>query len=71
MTAGNAGEGTPLFDDPDGEPVNFDQTVWENIFPTEPVQVVPVIQETLTVEPTLAPVTSTVTSLTGILGGGF
>ena len=69
MTWGNSGEDTPLFDDPDTEPANFDQTVWENIFPTEPVQVVPV-QENL-LQPILSPVTSTVTSVTGLLGGGF
>ena len=69
MTWGNSGEDTPLFDDPDTEPANFDQTVWENIFPTDPVQVVPV-QENL-LQPILSPVTSTVTSVTGFLGGGF
>ncbi len=69
MTWGNSGEDTPLFDDPDTEPANFDQTVWENIFPTDPVQVVPV-QENL-LQPILSPVTSTVTSVTGLLGGGF
>jgi len=63
LTWGNSGEDTPLFDDPDGEPANFDQTVWENIFPVEPVQVVPAPEESLIVQPT-----QTVTSL---LGGGL
>jgi serine protease AprX len=31
-TWGNSGTDTPLFDDPDGEPANFDQTVWESLF---------------------------------------
>jgi serine protease AprX len=64
MTWGNSGEDTPLFEDPDAPPPNFDATVWENIFPTEPLQVLSG-EETV-----LSPVT-TVTSPTGILGGGF
>jgi hypothetical protein len=65
MTWGNSGEDTPLFDNPDSEPANFDATVWEDIFPAEPIAVVPVVEETI------VPITSTVTSVTGILGGGF
>ena len=65
MTWGNSGEETPLFDDPDAEPANFDNTVWESLFGVEPVQVLPI-------EPTVQPLTNTVTSsVTGILGGGF
>ena len=69
MTWGNSGEDVPLFDDPEGEPQNFDQTVWENIFPSEPIEVAPATQETLNVEPIVEPVSTTVEL--GILGGGF
>jgi serine protease AprX len=59
LTWGNSGEDTPLFDDPMSVPANFDQTVWESIFPMEPI-VVPAA-----VTNPLAPVTG------GLLGGGF
>ena len=73
LTWGNSGEDTPLFDDPDQEPMNFDQTVWESLFTAEPVVVAPATEETLTVEPILATETTstTDTSITGVLGGGF
>ncbi len=58
MTWGNSGEDTPLFDDPDGAPANFDQTVWENIFPVESL-----------IQP-LEPVTAPLAPLTGGLPGG-
>jgi hypothetical protein len=70
MTWGNSGEDPPLFDDPDGEPLNFDQTVWENIFPAELI-LTPVLEETPIVEPTAEPVTTTLETVTGILGGGL
>ncbi|MGH7215320.1 MAG: hypothetical protein ACREIT_11210, partial [Tepidisphaeraceae bacterium] len=35
MTWGNSGEDAPLFDDPNAAPANFDQTVWESIFPLD------------------------------------
>ena len=70
MTWGNSGEDAQLFDDPTGQPMNFDETVWDDIFTTEALEVEsttePVVQE-----PATEPVTSTVTSVTGILGGGF
>ena len=63
MTWGTSGEDAPLFDDPIAEPVNFDQTVFENLFST-PLVTAPVSeQNTLT-----QPITSTL-GLVGILGG--
>lgn len=59
------GESTPLFDDPSAEPVNFDSTVWDNLFgpaildPLEPVAATTVATEE----------TTTTTSLLGGLGG--
>jgi hypothetical protein len=70
ITWGTSGEDTPLFDDPNGAPDNFDQTVWANIFQDVPV-VMPVSEPVFTTTSPLAPVTSTVTSVKGILGGGF
>ena len=69
LTWGNSGADTLLFDDPDGEPTNFDQTVWESLFQTEPA-IVPASQETLTVEPTIEPANAIVT-VSGVVEGGF
>jgi hypothetical protein len=71
MTWGNSGEDPPLFDDPDGEPVNFDQTVFDDLFPSEPVVTEPVSGgsdggSTGETSP-IAPITDAV--VTGILGG--
>jgi serine protease AprX len=63
LTWGNSGEETPLFDDPDSAPVNYDQTAWTTIFQSEPVQVV-AAPTTTTI---LAPVTSTLSG--GLFGG--
>ena len=72
LTWGNSGEDAPLFDDPNGEPVNYDHTIWENIFPVESVAVVDTVESSVVeaVDPVLAPVTFTISS-TGLLGGGF
>jgi serine protease AprX len=59
ITWGNSGEDTPLFDDPEAEPANFDQTVWENIFPVEPIEVVPPVP------------TPSAPGAGGLLGGGL
>ena len=69
LTWGNSGADAPLFDDPDAEPTNFDQTVWESLFQTEPA-IAPASQETLTVEPTIEPASSIVT-VSGVVEGGF
>jgi hypothetical protein len=66
VTWGNSGEDPPLFDDPNGAPMNFDQTPWTKLFTTEPVAVVPMPQTNTSIQP----VTSTVTSV-AIAGGGF
>ncbi|MGH9310091.1 MAG: S8 family peptidase [Vicinamibacterales bacterium] len=69
-TWGNSGEDTPLFDDPNGVPADFDQTVWEVIFPSETVEVVPAEETSAPLEPvtqTLTPVTAPLTG--GLLGG--
>ena len=66
VTWGNSGEDPPLFDDPDGEPQSFDQTVWDDIFPTEPVQVAPVAEENVIAEPVTSTI-KTVFSLGGVL----
>jgi serine protease AprX len=65
LTWGTSGEDTPLFDDPNGTPENFDQTVWESLFVTEPVTGVPVADQNLLVEPTLTMTTTT------LVGGGL
>jgi serine protease AprX len=36
VTWGNSGEPTPLFDDPDAPPAEFDSSVWENLFEPPP-----------------------------------
>jgi hypothetical protein len=51
VTWGNSGEDAPLFDDPNGEPQNFDATVWDDIIGYEPAQTVPVAEETVILEP--------------------
>ena len=61
ITWGNRGEDGPLFDDPDDAPVNYDRTVWEDIFPVEPIDAdrAPVAEESI------APLSP----LTALLGG--
>jgi serine protease AprX len=59
LTWGNSGEDAALFEDPNGAPENFDQTVWENIFQDVPVVIPPSTTQTNL----LAPVTN-------LLGGG-
>lgn len=56
ITWGNSGETPPLFDNPEGQAANFDQTIWVNLFRIDSVG---------------APVTSAVGSTTRIVGGGF
>jgi hypothetical protein len=60
-TWGNSGEDAPLFDDPLSEPVNFDQTVFENLFTAPPVTAP--VSDTPT-----QPIASTA-GVVGILGG--
>ena len=67
MTWGNSGEDAPLFDDPNGEPQNFDATVWDDIFGYEPAQIVPLAEETVILEP----LTPSVVESTIILGGAL
>ena len=64
LTWGTAGEETRLFDDPNGVPVNFDETVWDSLFVVEPIAVLPVEENTL-VQPV-----STMTTTT-LVGGGL
>jgi serine protease AprX len=63
LTWGNSGEDAPLFDDPIGAPVNFDQTVFQSLFGEPLVSVPPAEQNLLT-----QPVSSTLNVL-GISGG--
>jgi serine protease AprX len=70
MTWGNSGEDAQLFDDPSGEPMNFDETVWEDVFTTESLEVAPSAGPAVQ-EPATEAVTSTVRAVRGILGGGF
>ena len=63
MTWGTSGEDAPLFDDPIAEPVTFDQTVFENLFPS-PLVTAPVSEENSVTQP----ITSTL-GVVGILGG--
>ena len=63
---GTSSTATPLYEDPEGEPVNYDQTVWESIFPADSIEVAPVAEEPTVVEPVLSTVTST-----SLIGGGF
>jgi serine protease AprX len=60
-TWGNSGEETPLFDNPETEPVTFDSTIFDDIFgtsavvaPAEPVGVIP----------------AATTTISSLLGGG-
>lgn len=71
VTWGNSGEDTPLFDDPESEPVNFDATSFESLFdPTtqEPSSTTATPPATSSTTSTTTTVTNTVT---GILGGGL
>ena len=60
LTWGNSGEDAPLFDDPIGEPANFDETVFESLFQVEPV--------TAPATTIIEPVTTTLGGVVGILG---
>ena len=62
VTWGTAGDETPLYDDPDGAPANFDATVWENLFG-------PVVLDTF--DTTTAPAPTTTTTPAGGIGGIF
>jgi hypothetical protein len=53
-----------MFEDPNGAPVNYDQTPWENIFPAPPVDVK---QESQPVLP--PPVTPVINQIGTIVGG--
>ena len=71
VTWGNSGEDTPLFDDPVGQPANFDATVFDSLFvvPSQESSSTTATQPaTSSTTTTLTTVTSTVT---GILGGGL
>ena len=70
ITWGNSGEDTPLFDDPDGAPANFDATVWESVFSSDPILVGSTSSEVVTSAPLLEPATLTITA-TGLLAGGL
>ena len=67
---GGSGEDAPLFDDPDGAPVNFDQTVWDSLFGTEPVGS-GLVSETSTNAGPAAQLFANATSVTAFSGGGF
>jgi serine protease AprX len=67
LTWGNSGEDTPLFDDPNSVPDNFDATVWSNIFPVDPI-VTPAPTTTTTSGSLLQAPVKTVTN---VLGGGL
>jgi serine protease AprX len=72
MTWGNSGEDSPLFDDPEGSPVNYDNTIWEALFQEEPVQAVTTsTTSTATTSSATSTTTTTVTTTTGLIGGGF
>jgi hypothetical protein len=63
LTWGNSGEDAPLFDDPIAAPVNFDSTVFQNLFGEPLLTVAPAEQDLL-----MQPLSSTF-NLVGISGG--
>jgi len=63
LTWGNSGEDAPLFDDPIGEPANFDQTVFESLFGV-PLVTAPVSEENSLVQPVISTL-----GVVGISGG--
>lgn len=60
LTWGTSGVDAPLFDNPNGAPACYDQTPWEQIFPSDVLQA-----------PVLTPLAPVVAPLTGLLGGAL
>jgi hypothetical protein len=65
VTWGNSGEEEMLFEAPDGEPVNYDATVFDNLFGGSVVADETTPATSPVAEPTTVPLP------TGILGGGL
>ena len=65
------GDDTLLFDDPDGAPVSFDATVWENLFGTPSPEPVESPAPTAPVADVITTTTTTTQKLLGVLGGGL
>jgi hypothetical protein len=55
VTWGNSGEDAAPFDDPDGEPVIFDASVWEDLFGPDILEPLPVVEPLAPVVEPLAP----------------
>jgi hypothetical protein len=66
-TWGNSGEDTPLFDDPDGDPAQFDTSVWDELFiapTTEPAPTTTTTDTSATTTTDASTTTTTDTSAT-------
>ena len=64
VTWGNSGEETPLFDDPNAEPVTFDISIYDDLFGTSVIETAPLATATTTTTTTIT------TTLGGLLSGG-